>query len=49
MAVKQGNNSLDYCKKIIQKTAMSSNLKILQVIDLDPDKKELHFLAKKKG
>ena len=49
MAVKQGNNSLDYCKKIIQKTAMASNLELLQVIDLDPDKKELHFLAKKKG
>ena len=49
MAIKQGNNSLDYCIKIIEKAGQTSNLEILQIIDLDPNKKELHFLAKKKG
>ncbi len=47
MAVKQGSYSLEACEDLIQNIGKTMELKILQIINLDPDKKELHFLAQK--
>ncbi len=47
MAVKQGNYSLNLCKKFIQNSFKSLNLNILHILDIDPDKKEIHVIAQK--
>ena len=47
MAVKQGKNPTEICKIYIQNIFKALGLEILQFLDIDPGKKELHLIAMK--
>lgn len=47
MSIKQGKYSLNKCKIFIENAFNKVNLSILRILDIDPDKKELHVIAQK--
>jgi 23S rRNA (cytidine1920-2'-O)/16S rRNA (cytidine1409-2'-O)-methyltransferase len=49
MAIKQGRHPLQKCKKYIKSIFLALHLHILQILNLDPDKQELHVVAQKRA
>lgn len=47
MAIKLGDISPKECKKNVKNSFEILNLNILRILDIDPEKKELHFIAQK--
>ncbi|MFX1294483.1 MAG: S4 domain-containing protein [Promethearchaeota archaeon] len=47
MSIKQGKYSLNKCKIFIENSLIKADLNILKILDIDPDKKELHIIAQK--
>ncbi len=48
MAIKIGNHTLENLEKFINNSFEEMGLTLIRVLDIDPDKKEVHIIAQKK-
>ncbi|MHA1129427.1 MAG: S4 domain-containing protein [Candidatus Helarchaeota archaeon] len=47
ISIKQGTYSTNRCKLFIENALTKQNLHIIRILDIDPEKKELHVIAQK--